>query len=116
MERIPVLSRTYDFILWLKKALAKFPRNERYSFGGRLENKALDLLDTLLRAAYSRNKETLLREANAQIEQLRFLLRLCLDCSLMTEKKYEYGSKCLLEIGRQVGGWMKSRGKTDEGV
>lgn len=114
MNSCPALSETYDFILWLKKVIARFPKNERYGLGLRLENKALDLLDNLIRAGYSRNKVNFLREANFLLEQIRFLLRLCKDCGHLSLRRYEYSSKCVLEIGRQVGGWIKSRNESKE--
>jgi len=46
---------------------------------------------------------------NLRLEQLRVLLRLCHDRRLLTPEGYEYGARMLLEAGRMVGGWIRSR-------
>jgi hypothetical protein len=43
--------------------IAKFPKDKRYALGQRLEDKAIDILELLLRANYSRDKVDLLKKA-----------------------------------------------------
>ena len=48
----------HDLLLWLIPQLDKFPRSRRFTLGERLEAGLLDVLELLVDAAYSRNKET----------------------------------------------------------
>ena len=79
------------------------------SLSNRLEDLALDFLQDLVEARYTREKTATLRRMNLQLEQLRVLLRLCHDRRLLTPEGYEYGAQMLLEAGRMVGGWIRSR-------
>ena len=107
MEGPKVITLLYDFIKWAIPHIAKFPRNQRYSLGDKIENKLLGLLDFLIEAQYSKEKTAILKEANIEIEQLRYLFRLSNDLRLVNLKTYELSSKYLNEIGSQIGGWLK---------
>ena len=41
---LSVLRHTYDFMLWLFQRIEKFRRNQRYTFGARMENTMVNLL------------------------------------------------------------------------
>jgi len=67
MTKIPeliVIAKTYDLILWSCNHTGKFPRNHRFVLGERIERNLYDLLETLLRAKYTRNRQELLHQAN----------------------------------------------------
>ena len=70
-QEVTAVTRTYDFLLWLMPITADFPRAHRYTLGTRLEEGALDLLDLLVKASYTREKMELLRSANRRLERLR---------------------------------------------
>ena len=110
MKEFPIIELCYDFTVWMNERIRRFPRNERYSIGLRVENKLLDFLDTLVEARYTRKRAEILRRAVVQLECLRFHVRLLRDLGLFNSNRYEYASEKLLEIGRQLGGWMKAGG------
>jgi hypothetical protein len=56
--------------------LNKFPRDQRFVLGDRIETKLLDVQEFCLRAYYSREKRGHLLEANLQLEVARHLVRL----------------------------------------
>ncbi len=95
-------------LLWLIPLLDKFPRNRRFTLGERLETRLLGVLETLVSAAYSKQKSALLQQANRDLEVCRHLWRLSHDLHLVSLKRYEYGSGLLLGLGKQVGGWMRA--------
>jgi hypothetical protein len=66
----------YQFLLWLGPTLEKFPRDKRFTLGDRIQNIALDILEELIEATYTRDRVQHLRRANLGIEKLRFLMRL----------------------------------------
>ena len=53
-EELTVITKTYDLILWSCHHTSKFPRNHRFVLGERIERNLYDLLETLLRAKYTR--------------------------------------------------------------
>ena len=109
MEGPKVITATHDFIKWAISHIAKFPRNQRYTLGERVENKLFSLLELLIDAQYSKDKANVLKRANLEIEQLRHLFRLCHDLRLINIKTYELSSKYLMDVGAQVGGWIKQQ-------
>jgi len=106
----PIFSRTYDFLLWLLPQAARFPRLYRFTLAERVQRRALDLQETLIAAGLRRGPERALRlrEADAQLAQLRHTLRLCADLNLLTLAQYEHAAERLAEIGRLLGGWQKT--------
>ena len=108
-ERDPpvLLVKWYDFTRWLLERVDSFPKNQRFIFGSRLADHVLDVMETLVEAAYSPRKTELLARANRRIEVLRWLVRLAKDRKVLTEKQYLFACKSLAECGRMLGGWLK---------
>jgi hypothetical protein len=72
-----------------------FPKNQRFVFGTRLADHALNVLEILVEAAYSREKAGLLSRANRKIEVLRWLMRLAKDRKVLTEKQHLFACQGL---------------------
>ena len=103
------VQRCHDLIVWLIPQLDHFPRARRFTLGDRLESRLLDILEDLVEAAYSRQKAGALTRANRRLEVVRHLWRIALELKTIPLKRYEYGIKLMDELGRQLGGWLKSR-------
>ncbi len=102
-----LLVKWYDFTRWLLERVDSFPKNQRFIFGTRLADHALEVMETLVEASYSRRKSDLLARANRKMEMLRWLVRLAKDRKVLTEKQYLFACKALAECGRMLGGWLK---------
>lgn len=114
MERGPelvVIPKTCDLIRWACHHTGRFPRNHRFVLGERIERHLYDLLETLIRARYTRPRQALLEQANLTLEVLRFQMRLAKDLQCLKVNSYGFAGKAIDEIGRLVGGWLKSTGK-----
>jgi hypothetical protein len=61
-----------------------------------------------LRAYYSRDKLEHLREANMSVELARHLIRLSFELKFINMHRYGVISEKLDEIGRMIGGWLRS--------
>ena len=72
----PAVQKTYEFALWLVKKVENFPKAHKFTIGERLTANGLDLLTTLVEAAYTRNKEQLLELASRRVNATRYLLRM----------------------------------------
>ena len=108
------LTKIYDLILWIIPQLEKFPKSQRYLLGDRIETILMDIMDLIIHSVYTKNKASFLKEANLKIEKLRYLIRLTADLKYLGNRKYEYVSRCLNEIGAEIGGWLKYQTAKDE--
>src|SRR5271170_6862122 len=111
-QELTVITKTYDLILWSCNHTGRFPRNHRFVLGERIERNLYDLLEILIRAKYNRNRQELLEKANLMLEVLRFQMLLDKDLQCLKVESYGFAAKAIDEIGKLVGGWLKSGGKT----
>jgi hypothetical protein len=110
-QELTVITKACDLILWSCHHTSRFPRNHRFVLGERLERNLYDLLETLIKARYTRQRQPVLEQANLTLEILRFQVRLAKDLGCLKTNSYGFAAKAIDEIGRLVGGWLKSGGK-----
>ncbi len=108
-QELKVISDFYDFMLWTIRHTEKFPRHHRYSLGLAMENRLQTVLSLLIRAKYSKEKAVFLNDTNVELEVLRFQLRLAKDLEVLPVKSHGFAASAMLNIGSQVGGWLKNR-------
>ena len=102
------VTRTYQLILWAVPQVNKYPRDHRFTLGDRSVNHLYDLLELLVQASYTRDKQALLERANLEVDLLRHMFRLARDLKVLGLRQYEHVVKLLDDIGRQVGGWRRA--------
>jgi hypothetical protein len=54
----------YRFILWLVPTVERFPRSQKFLLGDRMQSTALDVLERLIEATYTRARSPMLAAAN----------------------------------------------------
>jgi hypothetical protein len=106
----PAVEAHYQYLTWLMPTIEKFPRSHKFTLGDRIENAALDVLEALIEATYTRDRSHHLRQANLGIEKLRFLLRFAAELRLIDRRRWEHAARALDETGRLIGGWVKAHG------
>lgn len=104
----PALETHYRFLLWLIPAVECFPRSQKFLLGDRIQSVALDVLEHLIAATYTRQREIHLADANLGVEKLRFLFRLAQNLRYLDMRRYEHASRSLDETGRKIGAWRKT--------
>ena len=87
------LEKTYRFLLRLVPTVEKFPRSQKFLLGDRIQSLALDVLEHLVEATYSRRPAPALTAANLKLEKLRFLFRLAADLRHLDARRYEVASR-----------------------
>jgi hypothetical protein len=102
-----IIARTYDLVVWSCRHIAKFPRSYRVTLGDRLEVRLYGVLDQLIQAKYTRDRQPILRSVNLDLELLRFQFRLAKDLQCLSVDSYGYATRTVNEIGQMVGGWLK---------
>ena len=108
MDSSPIFVKTYDLMIWLTPVLTGFPKDQRFRLAARLENSLFHFYEIILLAGRTRQPRSLLFDADLELEKLRFLLRLAQDIHCIPFKKYEYASRLVNEVGKLLGGWLKT--------
>ena len=103
-----LLTKMQELLVYLIPQLNKFPRDQKFVLGDRIETKLLDVQEDCLRAYYSRDKRGHLLEANLQLEVARHLVRLAHALKLFSNHPYGVLAEKMDEVGRMIGGWLKS--------
>jgi hypothetical protein len=72
----PAVEAHYQLLNWLMPTIARFPREQRFLLGDRIQATALDVLEAQIEATYTRKRRAHLVRANLGLEKLRFFFRL----------------------------------------
>lgn len=109
-QKLIILQKTYDLMLYAFPLLARFPKNQRFTLAQKIQNGMLDTAGHIVRANLSRGRDRWLelREVNACLEVLRLNVRLSMELGFLKRKQWEQIANKTTEIGRLLGGWMKS--------
>ena len=82
----------------------------RYTFGARIENKFLDLLETSYIAYYIEKDKKLEKISRCilLLDTLKFLVSIAWEGKIISNRQFEEISTKLNEAGKMFGGWRKS--------
>lgn len=104
----PALEAMYQLLLWLIPTLEKFPRSQKFTLGDHIQRDAQGVLDHLITATFTRDREQALRAANLGLERMRYGVRLAKDLRYLSFSGYEHAARGIDAVGRLVGGWIKT--------
>ena len=107
---IPIFAKAYDLYKILSSWRNGIEKTARHTLWQKSEETCLSLIESLLLAG-QRSKEKkapALERASVQLNLLRVLLRLARDTKVIDLKKYVAAQQIIDEIGRMLGGWIKS--------
>lgn len=107
---IPIFKKTYDLYKTFYGYRETVSKQDRYTLWQRCENLILDILKNILEASHLLKTEKLpvLRQTSLKLNLLRVFLRLCKEVKAIDNKKYVLLQEKIDEIGRMLGGWIKS--------
>jgi hypothetical protein len=109
---IPILKKAYDLYLTFHTYRRVVPKAERFTLYERCENAILDMVEAILEAGYSKSaqKTSVLERASVKLNIVRFFIRLLKETHAIDLKKYATLQEMIDEIGRMLGGWIRSTG------
>jgi len=110
MESLPIINRTYELYKLVVDINNHLDKRWRYSLGASLEESVLNCLSELImgKNAPKQFKSTYLIKASSHNEVATLKLRLFLELAIANETKIFQAQSKLAEIGRMLGGWIKS--------
>jgi hypothetical protein len=110
MEELPIINKTYEVYKSVVDINDHLEKRRRYSLGMSLEESALSLLQELIMAKNAPKplKSSYLIKAGSYLEIAVLKLRLFLELKIANETKIFQTQSKLAEIGRMLGGWLKS--------
>lgn len=97
----------FDYCAWLFGKTAGLPKRLRAGLTSRIEAAAIDVLEALTDARYTRRPEPHLTRASLAVNRLRLLLRLAHSLRALDNRAYEHSAEALTDIGRMLGGWLR---------
>lgn len=107
---IPIFKKTYELYKEFYRLRNSISRQDRYTIWQRCENVILDILEGILSASQLSKIEKLptLKRVSLKLNFLRVFLRLMKEVKSLDNKKYILFEEDVDEIGRMLGGWIKS--------
>ena len=87
-----------------------FPKSSRYTLGVKIDSLFLGVIEEIIKASSSDKTEKLifLRVASVKLDLLKFFLQIAWEIKSLNHKKYINLSEKLNEVGKMLGGWIKS--------
>ena len=109
MQEVPIIQKVYDLYREVYLAVEKMPKKDKYSLGQKIEQSNLDLIELLIGAGSNKTKKLLyLEKAAIKLDLLKLLIRLAEEIKAIPTKKYLHLQEIIQEIGKMLGGWIRS--------
>lgn len=107
---IPIFKKSYDLYKEFYKIRLTVSKQDRYTLWQKCESTLITILEGLLLASQQSKLAKLptLEETSVKLNFLKVCVRLMKDIKAIENKKYIIIEAEIEEIGRMLGGWIKS--------
>lgn len=106
---IPIIKKAYDLYKIFYEYGKVIPKRDRFILYERSEKLIITVLECLFEASTSKKeKQDILSHASTKLNTLRLFVRLMKDTRSIDTKKYIILEQMIDEIGRMLGGWVRS--------
>jgi four helix bundle protein len=107
---IPIFKKSYDLYKTFHEYRRVVPKQDRFTIFERSESAILEVIECIMQASGESKKEKLptLERASLKLNTLRVFVRLMKDVKAIDGKKYINIESAIDEIGRMLGGWIRS--------
>ena len=107
------LQKIEDMMEYTYPVLKQFPRSEKQAMVLDIKRCMDVMLERCIEAEKAYYKKTTLRELDVAIAKCRTYVKMAYRLEFMSYKKFEIINDYLSEIGRMVGGWIKSMNEAE---
>lgn len=107
---MPIFKTAYSLYKDFYSIRSSVSKQDRYTIYLRVENSMLAIIEGILKASQQTKIQKLptLEKISVDLNFLRVLIRLMKDVKAINMKKYATLEISIDEIGRMLGGWIKS--------
>ena len=107
---IPIFKKSYDLYKTLYAYRLAVPKQDRYTLWQKCEQTILDIVEGILLASQEpkNTKCSTLEQVSLKLNMARVFFRLAKEVKAIDNKKYVVLQTNVDEIGRMLGGWIKS--------
>ena len=111
-NKLIIIPKIEKYIEYMLTILLKLPRTEKFSIGTEVKNSMYEMLKYVLYASKveKRKRLELYNIVDSQIYYQRICIRIMYNNQWIDMKKYKYSNELLAEIGKILGGLIKSLG------
>ena len=108
MTVLAIDEKCQQMIIYGYQALSHFPKNERHVLGSEIRSSMLTLQRLIITAFKRYHKKTTSTDLDIELSVLKRQVRLAKDLRFIDLKKYQIWIEKLVEMGKMIGGWIKS--------
>lgn len=107
-EDFKTLQKIEDMLEYAYPALAQFPKAEKFSLAQDIRNSMNTLVKLTVAEEKKYTKKTTLENMDIELATLKIYVRLAMRLKFISFHKYEVWEGMLVEIGKMIGGLLKS--------
>ena len=109
MTELKIRQKCEDMIAYGYVAIQQFPKSEKHTLAADIKRSMFRLLELIIICDKKYYKKNTMQEVDVELDVLRSYIRISMTLKFLPFKKYEVWAGYLGEIGKMVGGWMKSQ-------
>lgn len=111
-NELVIIPKIEKYIEYMLTILIKLPRTEKFSIGTEIKTSMYEMLRDILLASKieKRKRLELFNVVDSHIYYQRICIRIMYNNKWIDMKKYKYSNELLSEIGKILGGLIKSLG------
>lgn len=112
MNNLSLIPKIEKYIEYMLTILIKLPRTEKFSIGTEIKTSMYEMLKYILLASKidKRKRLEIYNIVDSHIYYQRICIRIMYNNKWIDTKKYKYSNELLDEIGKILGGLIKSLG------
>lgn len=107
------LQKIEDMMEYAYPVLQQFPKAEKYSMAADLKRCMDIMLERCVEAEKAYYKKTTLRELDVPVAKCKTYVKMAYRLKFMSYKKFEIINDYLTQIGKMVGGWIKTMNESE---
>ena len=109
---IPIIKKSFELYKTFHEYRKVIPKQDRFTIFEKADTLIIELVASFLEAGYVQrvNKVGILDKSSVTLNMIRFFIRLMKEIKVIDNKKYIILQEMIDEIGRMLGGWIRSSG------
>lgn len=114
-KELSLIPKATNYIKYMLNIIFKIPRTEKYNIGNEYKDVMYKMLEDVLMLSKVSSDEKLkyINRIDARLNLQRIFLRIMNENKWIDEKKFRYSIELIDELGRIVGGLLKSYAKNN---